>query len=59
MVTVAAWSRERTLNSVLNSGKLVMKQVYGDNCLDKCMGIIVYLMHRYSGGMHDLKVVWK
>ena len=57
MVTVAAWSRERTLNSVLNSGKLVMKQVYGDNCLDKCMGIIVYLMHRYSGGMHDSKVV--
>jgi len=23
------------------------------------MGIIVYLMHRYSGGMRDSKVVWK
>ena len=23
------------------------------------MGITVYLMHRYSGGMHDLKVAWK
>jgi len=38
VVTVAAWSRERTLNSVLNSGKLqqrleLTRQVYGDNCL--------------------------
>jgi len=38
VVTVAAWSRERTLNSVLNLGKLqlrleLMRQVYGDNCL--------------------------
>jgi len=23
------------------------------------MGIIVYLVHRYSGGMHDSEVVWK
>jgi len=22
-------------------------------------GIIVYLVHRYAGGMHDSKVVWK
>jgi hypothetical protein len=28
----------------------MMRQVYG---------IIVYLMHRHSGGMHDSKVVWK
>ena len=40
MVTVAAWSRERTLNSVLNSGKLqlrleMMKQLYGNNCLSR------------------------
>jgi len=40
-VTVAAWSRERTLNSVLNSGKTaaetveMMRQVYGDNCLSR------------------------
>ena len=26
---------------------------------DKCMGIIAYLVRRYSGGMHDSKVVWK
>jgi len=39
VVTVAAWSRERTLNSVLNSVKLhlrqMMRQVYGDNCLSR------------------------
>ena len=41
MVTVAAWSRERTLNSVLNSGKTaaetvkMMRKVYGDNCLSR------------------------
>ena len=42
MVTVAAaWSEERTLNSVLNSGKTaaetveLMRQVYGDNCLSR------------------------
>ena len=40
MVTVAAWSRERILNSVLNSGKLqlrleMLRQVYGDNCLSR------------------------
>ena len=29
------------------------------NWWDKCTGIIVYLVHRYSGGMHDSKVVWK
>ena len=39
MVTVAAWSGEKTLNSVLNSGKTaaetveLMKQMYGANCL--------------------------
>ena len=27
--------------------------------MDKCTGIIVYLVHRYSDGMHDSKVVWK
>jgi len=27
----------------------LMRQVYGDNCLSR---------HRYSGGMHDSKVVW-
>ena len=41
MVTVAAWSRERTLNPVLNSGKTaaetveLMRQLYGDNCLSR------------------------
>ena len=40
MVTVAAWSRKRTLNSALNSGKLqlrleLMRQVYWDNCLSR------------------------
>ena len=39
MVTVAAWSRERILNSILNLGKTaaetveLIRQVYGDNCL--------------------------
>jgi hypothetical protein len=23
------------------------------------MGIVVYLLHRYSGGGHDSKMVWK
>ena len=40
MVTVAVWSRERTLNCVLNSGKQqqtleLMRQVYGDNSLSR------------------------
>ena len=56
VVTVAAWSRERTLHSVLSSGKLQQRLW---NWWDKCTGIIVYLVHRYSGGMHDSKVVWK
>ena len=56
VVTVAAWSREQTLNSVLNSGKLQLRQW---NWWDNCTGIIDYLMHRYSGGMHNSKVVWK
>ena len=41
MVTVVAWSRKRTLNSVLNLGKTaaetveMMRKVYGDNCLSR------------------------
>jgi len=55
-VAVAVRSRERSLNSVLNSGKLQPRRW---NWCDKCTGIIVYLVHRYSDGMHDSKVVWE
>ena len=58
MVTVAAWSRERTLNSVLNSGKLqlrleMMRQVYGDNCLSRAQIFRWYA--RFKSGVETIE----
>ena len=60
MVTVAAWSRERTLNSVLNSGKTaaetveMMRQVYGDNCLSRTQIFRWYT--RFKSGVETIKM---
>ena len=58
MVTVAAWSRERTLNSVLNLGKLqlrleLMRQVYGDNCLSRAQIFRWYA--RFRSGVEKIE----
>ena len=58
MVTVAAWSRERTLNSVLNSGKLqlrleLMRQVYRDNCLSRAQIFRWYA--RFKSGLETIE----
>ena len=55
MFAVAAWSGERTLNSVLNLGKTaaetveLMRQVYGDNCLSR--GQILRWYARFKNGV--------
>ena len=58
MVTVPAWSRERTLNSVLNSEKLqlrleMMRQVYGDNCLSRAQIFRWYA--RFKSGVETIE----
>ena len=53
MVTVAAWSRERTLNCVLNSGKLQQRQVYGDNCLSRAQIFMWYA--RFKSGVETIE----
>ena len=59
MVTVAVWSGERTLNSVLNSGKTaaetveMMRQVYGDNCLSRAQIFRWYT--RFKSGVEKIE----
>ena len=59
VVTVVAWSRERTLNSVLNLGKTaaktmeLMRQVYGDNCLSHAQ--IFRWQAQFKSGVETIK----
>ena len=58
MDTIAAWSRERTLNPVLNLGKLqlrleLMRLVYGDNCLS-CAQIFRWYA-RFKSGVETIE----
>lgn len=56
VVTYATCSKVQTINYVLNSGKMILRQL---NWWNKCMSIYVYFGHRYSGGVQDLKQAWK
>ena len=59
MVTLAAWSGERTSNSVSNSGKTaaetveLMRQVYGDNCLSRAQIFRRYA--RFRSGVETIE----
>ena len=59
MVTVAARSRERAINSVLNSGKTaaetveLMRQEYGDNCLSRAQIFRWYA--RFESGVETIE----
>ena len=47
VIIAATWSRERKINSVLNSGKTaaetveLIRQVYGHNCLSRAQMLVL------------------